>query len=284
MIRKLSPARHKRGVVTALLLAASLTPMLGAQAASASLPGPVVQIGEGFDSSTLPTTAEMATWWNDTPYSSFGFYLGGENAGGTNPGHNWLASVMTDGFGVMPIWVGPQSACATQAGLAAFSNTPATAQAQGEAQANAAVAAAKADGFADFYIYYDLEGFDTGNSACVTAAQLFVNGFEYEIHTVDHEHGGVYGSSCSSDLAAYTAHSNVPEAIWAADYGTSDYATSPLDCIANNQWDHNQRLHQWSGDTLLRYLPGSSGPEIRIDEDCTDGPTQRVSPFGGSCQ
>jgi Domain of unknown function (DUF1906) len=284
MIRKLSRGRRMWGVVTALVLAASLTPLLGAQAAQASLPGPVVQKGEGFDTAALPTTAEMSDWWYDTPYNSFGFYLGGENSGGTNPGHDWLAAVMTDGFGVMPIWVGPQSACVDQSGLATFSNTPATALAQGEAQANAAVAAAEADGFANFYVYYDLEGFNTSNSTCVTAAEMFVNGFEYEIHTVDGKHGGVYGSSCASDLSAYTAHSNVPEAIWAADYGTSDYATSPLDCIANNEWDHDQRLHQWSGNTLLRYLPGDSGTEIDIDEDCVDGPTQRVSAWSESCQ
>jgi Domain of unknown function (DUF1906) len=265
------------------MLAGVAVPMLATGPASATLPGPVVVRGEGFDTGALPPTADMNEWWSSTPYFAIGVYEGGDNFAGTTPNHSWQSSVMGTGWAVWLLWVGPQSSCVDQGGLAEFSNNPSTATGQAESQANAAVAAAKAEGFGDVYIYYDLEAFNTGNSTCVTAAESFINGWEYQIHTVDGVHGGVYGSSCASDLDAYKYHSNVPEAIIPADYGYSDYKTSPIQCIPDNNWDHNQRIHQWSGNTALRFSPGSSGPGWTIDEDCLDGPAQGKTGWDATC-
>lgn len=275
--------RWPAAFVPMLLLAALVTPLVNASPASAVLPGPVVEQGEAFDTASLPPTSDMTTWWSTTPYYAIGVYLGGENSGGTNPGHAWLANVMTTGWDVWLLWVGPQSECVDQSGLGTFSDDPTTAQDEGEEQADDAVAAATADGFGDEYLVYDLEAYDTDNSTCVTAAQSFVNGFEYEVHTVDHEHGAVYGSSCASDLSGYTVHSNVPEAIFPADYGYSDYATTPIQCVPDNAWDDNQRVHQWSGSTALRVKSGDSAPTWTIDEDCMDGPVEGDSTVDSDC-
>jgi Domain of unknown function (DUF1906) len=276
--------RWKAVVIPLVALAVVAAPLAGMQPAKAVLPGPVVVNGEGFDTSSLPPTGDMADWWSTTPYWAIGVYIGGENYSGTSPDHAWLASVMTEGWDTWLIWVGPQSACVTdQPDDGTFSNDPTTAQDEGETQAQDAVAAASADGFSDEYIVYDLEGYDTDDSTCLTAAQSFVNGFEYEVHTVLGEHGGLYGSTCGSDLSAYTAHSNIPEAIYPADYGYSDYATTPLQCVPDDDWDHNQRVHQWSGDTDLRFDSGDSGPGWVIDEDCLDGPAQGDYAWDKSC-
>jgi Domain of unknown function (DUF1906) len=276
--------RWPAALIPLAVFAALAAQLVNVQPAAAVLPGPVVVQGEGFDTSSLPPTGDMTDWWDTTSYYSIGVYIGGENFSGTSPNHAWLANVMTTGWGVWLLWVGPQSACNDQGGLGTFSNNPTTAQDQGEAQAQDAVAAASADGFGDEYLVYDLESFDSGNSTCLTAAQSFINGFEYEVHTVLHEHGAVYGSSCGSDLTAFTAHSNVPEAIYPADWAYSDYATSPLQCIPNNAWDHNQRVHQWSGDTPLRFLSGDSGPGWSVDEDCLDGPSQATYANDVACR
>jgi hypothetical protein len=275
--------RWKAALIPLVLLAAVAAPLADVQPASATLPGPLVVQGEGFDTSNLPPTSDMTTWWDTTNYFAIGVYIGGENFSEATPDHAWLANVMTTGWDVWLLWVGPQSSCVDQGGLGHFSDDPATAQDEGEAQAQDAVAAASADGFGDEYLVYDLEGFDTDNSTCVTAAQSFINGFEYEVHTVEGEHGAVYGSSCSSDLTAYTAHSNVPEAIFPADYGYSDYATSPIQCVPDNAWDHNQRVHQWSMDTAIRINAGASAPTWSIDEDCLDGPAQGLLADDGAC-
>jgi len=277
--------RWQAALIPLAVFAALAAQLVNVQPASAVLPGPLVVQGEGFDTSSLPPTSDMITWWDTTTYYAIGVYIGGENFDSSlpTPNHAWLADVMSNEWDVWLIWVGPQSACANQGGLGAFSNNPTTATEQGEAQAQDAVNTASADGFGDEYLVYDLEAFNSGNSTCLTAAQSFINGFEYEVHTVLHEHGAVYGSTCGSDLTAYTAHSNVPEAIYPADYGYSDYATTPLQCIPNNAWDHNQRVHQWSGDTALRIRSGDSAPGWTIDEDCLDGPAQGLSSYDDDC-
>jgi hypothetical protein len=277
--------RHRwaAGLASLAVLAGLTAPLAAMQPASATLPGPVVYQGEGFDTATPPPTADMTNWWTTTPYSSLGIYLGGENSGGTNPGHNYIANIMTTGYAVWLYWVGPQSACANQGGLAAFSNNANTAQSQGETQADDAVAEAESTGFANVYIVYDLEAFNTANSTCVTAAASFINGFEFEVHSVDGKHGAVYGSSCASDLDNYVNHGNIPEAIFPADYTHSHFATTPIECIANNHWDHNQRVHQWSDGTRTRFFAGDSGPSITLDEDCADGPAERTSALDLAC-
>jgi hypothetical protein len=278
-----SRRRWMAGLASLAVLAGLTAPLAVMQSASATLPGPVVYRGEGFDTATPPPTADMTNWWTTTPYSSLGIYLGGENSGGTNPGHNYIANIMTTGYAVWLYWVGPQSACANQPGLAAFSNTASTAQSQGETQADDAVSEAESTGFANVYIVYDLEAFNTGNSTCVTAAASFVNGFEFEVHSVDGKHGAIYGSSCASDLDNYVNHSNIPEAIFPADDGFSDFATTPIQCVANNHWDQNQRVHQWSDGTRTRFFSGDSGPSITLDEDCADGPAESTTALDLGC-
>jgi Domain of unknown function (DUF1906) len=280
-------SRHRRwpaALIPLAVFAALGAQLVNVEPASAVLPGPVVVQGEGFDTSVPPPTSDMSDWWDTTTYYSIGVYIGGENyTAATPPNHAWFASVMTTGWDTWLLWVGPQSECVDGGGDGTFSDDPTTAQDQGEAQAQDAVDAASADGFGDEYIVYDLESFDSSNSTCLTAAQSFINGFEYEVHTVLHEHGAVYGSSCGSDLTAFTAHSNVPEAIYPADWGYSDYATTPLQCIPDNAWDHNQRVHQWSGNTAIRIRSGDSAPTWTIDEDCLDGPSQGNTAYVDDC-
>lgn len=80
---------------------------------------------------------------------------------------------------------------------------------------------------ANVYIYFDMEGFNT-TATCDTAAESCINGWEYEMHTVLGAHGGVYGSACSSDIENYTAHSNVPEAIWPLWTSDPSHTSLPL--------------------------------------------------------
>lgn len=241
--------------------------------------------GEGFDIASLPTTTDMSDWFITTPYYAIGVYLGGENSDGTAPGISWLSSVMGEDWAVWLLWVGPQSQCAGSE-YTHFSNSLGSAQSAGEAQADAAVAAASVRNFGDEYIVYDMEALNTNDpnyAACVSAAQSFINGWEYEMHTVHGQHGAAYGSSCEPPMTDYTAHSNIPEAIFPGDWYHSMYATSPISCVPNNYWDQNQRVHQWSQNSALRFLPGDSGPAAIIDEDCLDGPAQGSIAWAASC-
>ena len=289
---------RRRAAIAAALLVAATTPLFGVTTAHASLPAPVVVHGEGFDSSSLPSTTDMSDWWVPTPYSTVGVYIGGDESGSDSAGlsHSWLSTVMTQGWGVWLTWLGPQSPCDVGEYSNLYSENPNTAQSQGEAQAQQAVSAAEALGFSDFYVYYDMEAFGgqyattSDGSSCATAAASFINGWEYEIHSVYGEHGGVYGSACSSDLLAYTTHSNVPEAVWAAEYNSADtpiFSTTGLgSCLPDNYWQYNQRLRQSTMNTGIRELSGQTAsiPGWNIDEDCNDGPAQGTEGWDFACQ
>lgn len=262
-----------RLITTILVVVWSTLALTLCTPATASLPGPSVVKATGFDTCSLPSTTDMAKWWADTNYWAIGVYIGGENSGSCPSGvnHAWLSTVMTQGWRVWLLWVGPQNPCVFQP-LATFSTDPNTATSQAESEASSAVTAANNLGFSDEYIVYDMEGFNTGNSTCVTAGRSFVNGWEYEIHTLLGKHGAVYGSSCASDIDGYKYHSNVPEAIFPADYSDSPKAVYGLSCIPDADWSFDQRVHQWTASTPIRIPPGD--PTWTIDEDCLDGPVQ----------
>ena len=41
--------------------------------------GTQISQGEGFDQCQASTVSNMQTWWSDSPYSTTGIYIGGEN-------------------------------------------------------------------------------------------------------------------------------------------------------------------------------------------------------------
>ena len=153
-----SPARRAAAGICSAVAATVGCLALSVSPAEATLPGPVVVKGSGFDSCALPPASYMAKWWTDTPYWAVGVYLGGDNDQGCSSGlsHAWLATVMTQGWGVWLIWDGPQDPC-DLVSAPTFSTNASTATVQGEAQARAAVSRAASLNFGDEYIYYDME-------------------------------------------------------------------------------------------------------------------------------
>lgn len=267
---------------TAAALAVVSVVGLSEAPANATLPGAVVEQGDAFDSCGLPSLSDMSTWWSNTGYEAIGVYIGGVNAACNSVTESWLSSVMAQGWDVWLIWVGLQNNCVNQSGLSTYSTNANTAQNQGESEAQSAVKAAKALGFgANTYIYYDMEAFNTSNSTCSTDNASFVNGWAYEMQTALGEHGGVYGSSCGSDLNDDHGHSNVPQAVYPADWGTETKSVYGLDCLPDTVWDHDQRIHQFQGGDPI--VVPSGDPTFNVDEDCMDGPVQGNSTTDMPC-
>ena len=92
------------------------------------------------------TSSQMATWWQSSPYYDVGFYPYGSAATHSHindPTLNksWVAAVAAQGWGLMPIWSGPQAPCGCKNGVGkypnctlwphSFSATPAAAKTQG---------------------------------------------------------------------------------------------------------------------------------------------------------
>ena len=240
--------------------------------------GTQISQGEGFDQCQASTVSNMQTWWSDSPYSTTGIYIGGENETCSQPNLNasWVSQVTgQQGWGLVPIWVGPQATCTTCTSCSLMSSDPTTAASQGLAEADSAVASASSLGIDKSIIYYDLEKYATGNPSCSTAAQAFIDAWAQELH-VDGFLAGAYGdpSNAAADWTAKTI-SNPPDALWFSAWDNVNSVWDPSR-ISNSVWVDNQRIHQFcsDGSSVPCTLYGDSfgGVSFSIDGDVLDGP------------
>ena len=270
-------------IPTSALLAASPVrqdqPYSG-QASASEIFGTWPSQGEGFDQCEAGTATQMQTWWDLSPYTTTGIYIGGENRGCRQPNltPNWIATVTGYGWGLMPLWVGPQATCTscrTKSGQTCptMSSDPASAATQGASEADKAVAAAQSLGFNDSIIYYDLEYYK-GSTSCHLAAQSFINGWVGEIHTKGFL-AGAYGESfdASADWSANVID-NPPDVVWFKDWDENDSVWDSS--LSNSLWTDHQRIHQFCSDgtayPCTKYSDSFGGVTFAIDGDVMDAP------------
>lgn len=231
--------------------------------------------GQGFDSCTLPTLAQMDDWYKNSPYRVWNLYIGGAARGncGTLTA-DYLAALAVQGWRFIPTWVGPQAACAGFARR--MSLDPAVAYTEGVAEANAAVERAAALGltFADktgSVLYYDLEAYDTKNTPCRDAAKAFISGWSGQLRARGHL-AGVYGATCTSALSDFAGIAHVPDVIWAAYWllpyqYRSNASVWNLPCLSNSLWTNSQRLRQYAGGHNETW----GATTLNIDSNVLDG-------------
>jgi hypothetical protein len=102
----------------------------------------------GFDEYDVASPAIMQTWWQNSPKYAVGFYANGAPSHASDPNLNatWIASVRSQGGGILPIWSASPCACKPNTGTypkcTAFpytsSSDPNTAKLDVENQADAA--------------------------------------------------------------------------------------------------------------------------------------------------
>ncbi len=238
----------------------------------------------GFDTCSAPTVTVMQSMWNSKPYFDVGIYISGNNRTCAQPNltSTWVDQVTNfgaNGYSLMPLHVGPQASCAFGGPYNPpyISLATATADAQGRSAADEAFNAAVGLGFAaGTVIYYDLEGFDTTNSACVTSVNTFINAWDVQIREAHASHPGVYGSSCASNIQAFASLPNVPDDVWMASTSTPASVWN-IPCVSNNSWAIQPpygRLHQY---TATHNETTIDGYVVALDNDCENG---LVAPFG----
>ena len=154
-------------VLVATVSPAQATPAherVGGQPAGA--PGSLT--GYGFDTCTTPAQPVMDAWWEESPYSAVGVYIGGSNRVCKDQPEltaSWVQTQRQRGWHVLPIQVGPQASCSGYADK--MSSDLATAEAQGRAEAATAIATAQALGIGPgSTLYYDLEDYDIAPDDC----------------------------------------------------------------------------------------------------------------------
>jgi hypothetical protein len=227
----------------------------------------VVSNSSGFDLACAPVTTAMQTWWADSPYQDIGVYLGGcdvycvspngQNTCASNwhPGTTktvdsnltsaWLASATKMGWGILPIWVGPQAPCIANASSYWTINNS-DPFSTGAYQADLAIAQANALGITSGIVYYDMEGYTPDGGDCSTAVETFLANWTAELHAQGFE-SGLYGG-ISDFQTDYLALSPEPDAAWIAAWDSNNTIWN-IGTLSNSYWPDNQRIHQWNSET-----------------------------------
>ena len=244
-------------------------------------------VGQGFDKCEIPTLSQMQNWITNSPYGAVNLYIGGSCRSCSNSAltASYVSQLSQQGWKFIPTWVGPQSACWGGSCGSRISNDPATAYNQGISEANAAInvaidlGLASADGSGTI-IYYDLEVYDTTNTACRNAAKSFISGWTAQLHARGSE-AGVYGSSCGSEISDFATISNIPDAVWAAHWLTPyqyrpDATVWDVACLSNSLWANHQRIRQYAGGHDETW----GGITLNIDCNVIDGIVASVASVG----
>ena len=240
-------------------------------------------IGQGFDICTIPTIAQLQTWWTSSPYKSVNLYIGGVARACPNPTLTaaYVSQMRQQGWSFIPTWVGPQAPCTTY--IKRFSPDVSTAYADGVNEANLAAASLAAleltyPDMSGSVVYYDMENYIANSTqACRNAVNSFMDGWVTQLHSLGNL-AGVYGSTlCNTGLSDFLTIPHIPDVIWPArwylqaPYGTYNPAASVWDigtCIPSSAWNNHQRIRQYAGDHTETW---GGVPLYGIDSDVLDG-------------
>jgi photosystem II stability/assembly factor-like uncharacterized protein len=230
--------------------------------------------GQGFDACGLPTLSQFHSWWVNSPYMAYNLYIGGSALAACDAlSASFVSALASEGWKFFPTWVGPQAPCAGFASRISYDTT--TAFNQGVAQADLALDAAYNLGLTDAtksgtVIYYDLEAYNTSNSACRAAVDSFISGWTGRLQTRANV-AGAYGASCSSAVSDWAGLNNIPDIVWIANWIYASYNSSATvwdaSCLDNTLWVNHQRLRQYAGGHNETW----GGVTLNIDSDVLDG-------------
>jgi probable HAF family extracellular repeat protein len=286
------PPQSNRSMVSAPATTKPVSDNAGPDSAPPSSRAPFLHtsVHLGFHQCEAGKIAQMGSWWSSSPFYDVGVYIGGDNRSCKNVQviPNWVTQVENQGWGLMPLWVGPQAPCAcappTGNGCNPFghviSTDPKVASTQGAQEADNAMNTACPLGLCNTVVYYDMEQYNP-TTQCSAAVQDFVDGWVSEMH-IDGFVAGVYGSpynytdfnvsSPPDDIwMAKTLNSGTPSVtIWGLSPLCDPYSSNPC-----NLWSNNQRIHQF----LANHAENWGGVAFTIDPDIEDA---TVAGFAGT--
>ena len=238
---------------------------------AAGAPGSLT--GYGFDTCTTPAQPVMDAWWEESPYSAVGVYIGGSNRVCKDQPEltaSWVQTQRKRGWHILPIQVGPQASCSGYADK--MSSDLATAEAQGHAEAVTAIATAQSLGIGpQSTLYYDLEDYDVAPDDCRRAALRFMSGWTKELHAA-HYRSGVYSNIAAAitslDLADRLDEGfyEMPDDIWFAWSNNQPDTVTSTQWVQSDEWNGHQRIHQYRLDTSESY----GGYPLTIDVNWVD--------------
>lgn len=237
--------------------------------------------GYGFDQCVAPAQSAMDAWWKKSPFTAVGIYISGDSrACRTQPNLSptWVATQVARGWRLLPIALGPQASCQPRfprykddfkiSPSPAGGYAAAAAQGAAEADKNAADATAYGIG-AGSTIWYDLEGFNLGDTHCRESALVFTSAWVTRIKALGYT-AGFYSSASSGIKMLDDARRlrpgqfALPDRIWIARWdGAANTSTT---YIPEDGWRPGGRMKQYLGGHNETW----GGVTINIDSNFID--------------
>jgi Domain of unknown function (DUF1906)/FG-GAP-like repeat/FG-GAP repeat len=231
-----------------------------------------ISLARGFDKCTAASSAQMQTWWNNSPFYDANIYMSGRNRGCSQAQltQTWVNNVTAQGWGLIPTIVGYQSPCSICTSCQKHSSDAATAETQGRGEADIAITDANNLGLTTGSIlYYDMERYDdvSGTGACSTPTKSFLKGWTDRVKELGYK-SGVYGSptNAQNDWVNIPVASQM-DAVWLARWNNvmTTFGVAPLSDVF---WANHQRIHQWLGPRDETW----GGVTFNIDNNISDAP------------
>lgn len=223
----------------------------------------------GFDTCTAPSPATMHVW--RSAYAAIGVYIGGANSACAygNFSASWVQTETSQGWGILPTYVGPQAPCWGGNGVLI---NPGSAAAEGRAAGSDAVSDARHFGLRPGSpIYYDMEAYNGGTS-CKQAVLTFLGAWDRRVAAEGYV-TAVYSSQDSGivDMQEWAAAGNKgftpPDAIWIALWdGSASLSDGSL------VWPLSMRSKQYAGNINAAV----GGITLNIDKDFVGGPVANL--------
>ena len=286
------PASTATAATTAPAASPAAAPVSAPPAADPNPVTPGNFTGYGFDQCLAPTQKMMNRWLNHSPFQAVGIYISGDSRAcrsQPNLTPTWISKQLKKGWKLLPISLGPQASCQPRFPRYSddFKINPkpgrhgrySKARRQGIVEGTSTVADARALGLtAGSTLWYDLEGFNLGDTHCRESALVFLSAWVDRVHALGYQ-GGVYSSAASGIKMLDDARVQrpnrftLPDAIWIARWdGVANTSTS---YIREDGWRPGGRVKQYRGGHDEVW----GGVRINIDSNFLDlGTGSRATP------
>ncbi|WP_372343827.1 glycoside hydrolase domain-containing protein [Streptomyces sp. KL116D] len=267
-------SRRRRRIAGAAVGAAVLAGGITVQQSLATTAWPAAAYykGRAFDTCTAPSATAMKAWHTGF-YGAAAVYVGGRNRGCAQPNltASWVKTVTSQGWKLIPLYVGAQPPCASGSNPEKMTST--TAASLGATDGADAVNKASALGMkAGSALYLDVEAYDVTNSSCNTAVLTYVRAWQKAVHA-KYYRTGMYGfsSSGAKAVATTTDRSNLPGNLWYAKWDKVNTTTTDWP-FATTLWTGHHRGHQY----MVNSKESRGGYPITVDRDAWDAPVAVV--------
>ncbi|RZU37635.1 uncharacterized protein DUF1906 [Streptomyces sp. BK022] len=247
---------------------------VAAQVSSAATVWPAQKTftGRAFDTCTAPSAAAMKAWKTGF-YGAAAVYVGGKNRGCAQPNltASWVKTVNSQGWKLIPLYVGAQPPCQKSANPEKMTAT--NAASLGATDAKDAVAKASALGMKPgSAIYLDMEPYDTTDKACNDAVLSYVRSFTKTLRGKVYR-AAYYGFTSSSAKAVATPadKTDLPGNLWYALWDKQNTTTADWPWDPKTFTDHS-RAHQY----MVNSKESRGGYTITVDRSAWDAPVAIV--------